>query len=158
MESEKISLDIRESTKVLRYFQLFFSLLSFIVAIWFLLKLLSTCTLNGSNGIAVIFLLFFGGWELVSGLGITQRYLIVSGDSITLKHRYFAKPVVFKPEDIKVAVFKPLTFIIIGINGERTVLKLGNYYQERTLKAFDLLSNFCQINKVAVEGLDQEEK
>jgi hypothetical protein len=155
MEAEKISLDIRESTKLNRYFQLFFSVLCFIVAGWFFLKLLSTKTLTGSNGLAVIFLLLFGFWELLSGLGITQRYLIISEGDITLKCRYFSKPVIFKPDEINLVAFKPMSFVIVSKTGEKTVLKLGNYYQERTLKILESLKDFCIKNRISVEGLSE---
>ncbi len=158
MEPEKISLDVRESTKLNKYSQLFFSLICFVVAIWFLLKLFSTGTMNGSNSIAVVFLLLFGVWELLSGFGITQRYLVFSGNAITVKHRLFSKPVEFKPDNIKVIIFKPLSFNIVGQDDKKTIVRLGNYYQERTLKILESLSDFCKTNHVLTEGLEAEKK
>jgi len=158
MEPEKISLDVRESTKLNRYLQLFFSLICFVVAVWFLLKLISTGTLSGSNSIAVVFLLLFGVWELLSGFGITQRYLVFSGDAITIKHRFFARPVVFRPDNIKIIVFKPLSFSIVGCNDKKTIIRLGNYYQERTLKILESVSDFCKTNHVLAEGLEKEKQ
>jgi|WetSurMetagenome_2_1015567.scaffolds.fasta_scaffold00870_13 hypothetical protein len=158
MEPEKISLDVRESNKITRYSQFFFSLLCFGVAIWLFIKLVSTGTPSGSNIIAVAFILLFGVWELVSGLGITQRYISLTDDRLTIKHRYFAKPVIYRPADIKLVVFKPLSFNIVGNGGERTVIKLGNYYQERTLKILESVENFCKAGNVATEGLEKEEE
>jgi hypothetical protein len=158
MEPEKISLDVRESTKILRYFQLFFSLVCFVVAVWIFMKLVSTGTMSGSNLIAVAFILLFGIWELTSGLGITQRYIVFSGESITLKHRYFAKPAIYNCSNIKSVVFRPLSFIITCNDGKKTAVKLGNYYQERTLKILESASNFCKTNQIATEGLEQENK
>ena len=156
MESEKISLDVHEHTKVSRIFQSFFSLLCFAAAAWLLIKLIQTHSITGSNIIAVLFLISFGLWELLSATGINERFIIFSGDAVTIKDRYFGKPVIYRPADISLVAFRTLSFIIVSSGGKKETVKLGNYYQEKTVKILESLNLFCKRNNIKVEGLEQD--
>jgi len=156
MESQKISLDLHERTKVSVIFQAFFSLLCFSAAAWLLIKLIQTYSITGSNIIAVLFLFSFGLWELLSVTGTNERFIIFSADTVTIKDRYFSKPVIYRQADISLVAFRTLSFIIVSSDGKKDTVKLGNYYQEKTVKILESLNLFCKRNSIKVEGLEQD--
>jgi len=158
MEARKISLDLHDNTKFTRFFQVVFGIFCLAVSVWFLFKLFETQTLAGANTIAVVFLFLIGVWELASGFGFTGKYIIVSGESLTLKHNNFSKPLVVKPADLEMVIFKPVSFVFVFRSGEKTTIKLGIYYRERSVEILESIEEFCKINQVSVEGLVSDEK
>lgn len=158
MKAKKISLDVRDNTKFTRFFQIVFGVFCLAVAIWFIYNLITTKTISGTNAIAVVFLFFFGIWELLAGAGLTARYITISDESLILKQNYFSKPLILKPGDIKKVIFKPIAFELITSDNKKIVTKLGLYYRERTEEILESVEQFCEINKVPVDGLVSDEK
>lgn len=158
MEVNKISLDMRDSTKLSRFFQLIFGLFCIVTSAWFLVNLIKTNTALGTNIIAVAFLFFFGVWLLLSAAGITGRYIIISDEKIVLKDKYIQGPRTFTPGNLKMVVFKPLSFELHESNGSKTLVTLGLYYRERSASILELIEAFCKTNSINIEGLTDESK
>jgi hypothetical protein len=158
MEAKKISLDLHDNTKLTRFFQIVFGTFCLAVSVWFLFKLFETHTLAGANAIAVVFLFLIGVWELAAGFGFTGRYIIVSEENLTIKHSHFLRPLIIKPSDLKIVIFKPVSFELFYHNGEKTIIRLGIYYRERSVEILESIEEFCKINQVPVEGSDSDEK
>jgi hypothetical protein len=158
MEAKKISLDVRDNTKFTRFFQIVFGIFCLAVAAWFFYNLLTTKSISGTNSIAVVFLFLFGIWELLAGAGLTARYIIISKEFITLKQKYFSKPLMLNPGDLKKVVFKPIAFELITQDSVKITIKLGLYYRERTEEILESVEKFCELNNVPVDGLVSDEK
>lgn len=156
MDVKKISLDMRESSKTMRILQLIFGLVCLFISAWLFSNLMTTKSASGSNLIAVVFLFFFGIWELLSAFGITGRYIIVSDEKIILKHKYISRPQVHTAAKLKTITIKPVAFELHHLNGSKTLVKLGLYYRERSAEILDAVESFCKVNNIAVEGLEEE--
>jgi len=158
MEVNKISLDMRDSTRLSRFFQVIFGLFCIASSAWFLLNLIKTNTASGTNIIAVAFLFFFGVWLLLSAAEVTGRYIIISDEKIILKDKYIPGPRTFAPGNLKTVVFKPLSFELQEQDGSKTLVKLGLYYRERSANILELIEAFCKTNSINIEGLTDENK
>ena len=158
MEVTKISLDMRDSTKISRLFQVIFGLICLAVSAWYLLNIAKADNFSGTNLIAIAFLFLFGIWELLTAAGITDRYIIISDEKIVLKNKYVFGPEIHKADNLVAVIFKPVSFELHHKDGSRTVVKLGIYYRERSAEIMEAVESFCTANSITTEGLEEENK
>lgn len=153
MESLKFRLDPGEHDSVTRVLKALFGIVCIAAAIVTVVMMSRSGQVTAGTAAAIAFLFLFGVWLLLAGFGLTERYVIVSGDGITLKDRLHAPARVLKAEDIREIAFSQLKMTFALRSGEVLPLRLGAYYRENSLRLMETVETFCELNGVATKGI-----
>jgi len=84
METIRYSLDNKESSGFVRLLQIIFGIACIAVALWWAWFIIKSSD-NGSYWIATLFMLFFGAFQIYSGLGYAAKFIELHNDSIEFK-------------------------------------------------------------------------
>lgn len=155
MEYKKYSLDMHLNTKAGRISRIILGIVCLAIAIWFVLSIAGTRASTGSAWIAVIFLFLFALWMTGSGLGYTERYIIIGENMIRLRTKPFQSPVNIAVSDLNHVEFKPLR-INFGIGMKTLTLRLGAYFPGQSETIMEAVEAFCRRNGIEVRGLEPE--
>ncbi len=96
MEKNYFSLELHRSNKITRIFQLIFGIICIGVALIWLILNFSTLKSNVSLWITILFLVGFGYYQIISGLGKSEKFIEISESSIRIK-----KNILFPSQEIE---------------------------------------------------------
>jgi len=156
MAGIKYNIDLQDNTRMNRLLKTILGIVCIIAAIWFVMNIKNTAASTTTSWIAVVFLGLFGLWEILSGAGFTERYIIIDRNNITIRRKPFTRPLILSPSEISNVEFRPLR-IIFGLNTKRKItIELGTYNVERTASILEATGKFCKENMITVLGLNPE--
>ncbi|MCU0460267.1 MAG: hypothetical protein MUE37_14405 [Bacteroidales bacterium] len=158
METLKFRLDPGDHDSVTRVLKAFFGLVCIAAAIVTVVIMSRAGQVTTGNAAATGFLLLFGAWLVLAGFGLTERYVIVSGDTITLKDRIHVPARILKAPDIREIAFSQLKMTFTLVSGEVLPLRLGAYYRENSLLLMEAVETFCELNGVTTRGIEPGRK
>jgi len=123
--------------------------------IWLILNF-STLKSNLSLWITIFFLVGFGYYQIISGLGKSEKFIEISESSIRIK-----KNILFPSQEInadeidKVEVF-PLN-IVFFMKSEKTIfLRFGTTYTDVIEPVKNSIKSFCDRNNLKLEIRNEE--
>lgn len=151
MKESRYSIDLHENRRLEKAGRILLGVSSLAVTGWYFYSITGTAASNTSSWVAIAFLFLFGLWMIISGLGYTSRYIIVSDEKITLRQEFYKPPAVFTPVSLRAVEFRPLTIIFIAESGNVS-LKLGTYWPENTARILEAVEEFCRQNSVEIRG------
>lgn len=158
MEGLKFNLDSGEHDKTSRVLKALFGVLCIAAAIATGVMMAGTDKMTTNSYIAISFLALFGIWLIISGLGLTERYLTVSGDTIILKDRAYAPARIIRASDLRELEFSQLK-ITFRLKTEMAIpLRLGTYYRENSFRLMEAMEQFCTSNGILTKGIQTEEE
>ena len=158
MESLKFNLDSGEHDRISRILKALFGVVCIGVAITTGIMMTGSDKMTTNNLIAIAFLGLFGIWLLLSGLGLTERYLTLSGNKIVIRDRAYSPARSIIASDLRMVEFSQLKITFLLKSEELVALRLGTYYRENSLKIMETLENFCASNSILTKGLLTEGK
>ncbi len=88
MEKSYFSLELHRSNRLTRIFQLAFGILCFGVALIWLVLNFSSMKSNVSLWITILFLAGFGYYQVIAGLGKSEKYIEITDSSIKVKEEH----------------------------------------------------------------------
>ncbi|NLE34872.1 MAG: hypothetical protein GX622_07200 [Bacteroidales bacterium] len=153
METRKFKLDTGEHDTITRVVKTLFGIICIAFAVVTAVIVYRSDRMSTGNVAAVVFLLLFGIWLVLAGFGLTERYVEISGDSVTLKDRFLVPARSLKPSDIKVIEFGQLKISFLLMSGEVLPLRLGTYYRENSFMLMEAVEEFCLLNNLATKGI-----
>ena len=156
MAETRYNLDLHENTKAGRVFRIAIGIVSLAGAIWFTFSIRGTAASLGTAWIATGFLLAFALWMIASGSGYTERFITIGDTKIVLKHNTYKPAVTFTPASLIYIEFKALS-IDFCTDKKKVTLRLGNYYQEQSVKVMEAVEAFCISNSIETRGTDKVE-
>lgn len=152
MENRKFSLEVIERNRITKFSETIFGVLCLAGALWFAVSLPDQSSGTYSGWLAIVFLAFFGAWEILSGAGIVSRYIIIGSDIIIIRDRFWKPAVTITPEVLEEVRFKALT-IDFCLEGRKSIaVRLGTYYSERSAEIMEAVETFCTVNSVKIAG------
>lgn len=151
MKETRYSIDLHENKKAERAGRVLLGAVCLAVTGWYIFSINGTAASTTSAWVAMIFLLLFGLWMIISGLGYTSRYIIVAEDRITLRQEFYRPPVIFTSSSLRAVEFRPLTLIFITESGNVS-LRLGTYWPENTARIMEAVEEFCIRHSVEIRG------
>ncbi len=154
MEEKRYSLDINDNSLINRTFKIVLGILCIIASVYFIFTMTGTTASTTTSWIAVVFIIIFGIWEILSGFRLISRYIVFEEKSITVRQNPLSMPVIIIPTDIDNVDFGPLTIRFILIKGEKIILRLGTYDRERSASIMEEAERFCIRNSVKSKGLE----
>lgn len=149
MIGKRFNIDLYETSRLGRVLRISLGVVCLFATGWFISSIIGTEASTASAWIAIIFLLTVSLWLIASGLGYTDRYIIISEHEITLKKNIITSQAILKAANLKHVELMPLSIIFITETG-RMVLKLGTYYPEHSASIMEAVEGFCSKNKIEV--------
>ncbi len=148
-DGKKFILDTGDHDRISRVLKGVFGVVSIAVAAVTAVVMYRSGQVTTGSIVAVAFLFLFGIWLIMNGLGVTERYLVIADDTITIRDRVYASARVLTAAEIKEAGFSQLRITLILKSGERLTLRLGAFYRENSFHLMDAVSRFCADNGIA---------
>lgn len=149
MNERRFNIDLYETSKTGRILRISLGAVCIVATGWFIGNISGTEASTTSAWIATLFLLLISLWLIASGLGYTDRYIIIAEQKMTLRKNIITLPVVFTAANLKRVELMPLSVIFITDAG-RMVLKLGTYYPEHSASVMEAVEEFCSMNNIEV--------
>jgi hypothetical protein len=150
MEKKRYSLESKESNRFVRYAQIAFGIVCLIVAAWWTAFLIQT---EGADNfwVATLFILFFGIFQIYSGMGMAAKYIDISGDSLSIKQTAICAPELIASSDIKTIEILPLSVQFFLKSGKKRVLRFGITYSDLIDTIKDAIIEFAEEKKIPYE-------
>jgi hypothetical protein len=144
-------LEATNDNKIVRWLQLAFGVVCFILAtIWIILNITSFKS-TGSVWLTIAFLYGFSYFEIISGLGKAARFVEFGQTRLTLKRISMLPAQSFEVTDIvKIEIF-PLSIIFFLKSGKRITLRLGTRYGDIIESVRNGTEEFAQENNIPLE-------
>jgi hypothetical protein len=155
MADTRYSLELHENTRAERVVRIALGVVCLAGAIWFIFSIRGTAASAGTAWIATGFLLVFSLWLIASGSGYTERFITISDTKVILKHNIYLPAMIFTSSSLKYVEFKALS-VDFCTGKKKVTLRLGNYYQERSVAIMEAIEAFCTGNGIEARGLDKE--
>jgi hypothetical protein len=156
MESNYYSLEVNKSNKVTRIFQLAFGIICAVIAVIWAIMNINMLKSNGTLWITIVLLLGFAYYQIISGLGKSEKFIEFSQSSIKLKKNSLFPVRVLKAPDIhKIEAF-PLNLVLFLRSGKRLILRFGTTYTDIIEPVRKSLQTFCTGNNIPLEFKTEE--
>lgn len=156
MKEVRYNIDLKETTKPGKILRIVLGIICLTATVWFLFTIRGTTASITTAWMAVAFLFIFSLWMIASGLGVTDRYVTVGEDRITLRQNFLKPPVVFTSSTLRYVQFMPLTLEFHTDTG-KVILRLGNYYPGHTAGIMEAVEKFCVSNGIKIKGMEPED-
>lgn len=155
MTEIRYNLELHENSMAGRVFRIALGIICLAGGIWFMVSIGGTTASTGTAWIATAFLLVFSLWMIASGTGYLERFITVGDTKIVLKHSSYMPAVTITTSSLSCVTFKALS-IEFHTAGKNVTLRLGNYYQERSVAIMEAVEAFCSRNSVETKGLEKK--
>ena len=156
MESNYYPLDVNKSNKLTRIFQLIFGIICIMVAIIWLILNFNALKSSVTLWITIIFLIVFGYYQIISGLGKAEKFIEIGQDRIRLKRNSFLPPTVLKADEIEKIEIFPLNIVFFMKQNRTTILRFGTTYTDNIEPVKDSILNFAAVNTLTIEEKIEE--
>jgi hypothetical protein len=139
---KKYSLTNKESSGFVKIMQIIFGILCIGTSVWWTVFMLSA-EVSGNYWAAILFMLFFGAFQIYSGLGYADRFLLIDEGSITIKATALSRAKTIKHTEIESIEILPLTFSIFLKNGNKVFIRFGITLSDGIDSVKDALQEFA---------------
>lgn len=153
MESLRFNLDPGENDRTSRILKALFGVVCMAAAVTTGIMTTGSDKMTTNSFIAIAFIGLVGIWLLISGLGLTERYLALSVDKIVLRDRAYAPARTINASDLRKVMFSQLKITFMLKSEEVISLRLGTFYSESSVRIMEAIEKFCASNSVLAEGL-----
>jgi hypothetical protein len=151
MAKKRISLELRENNKLVRFIQVIFGLVCLAISVFWLIYNLRSVSGNGTLWITLLFLTGFGVFQIYSGLGYAEKYIESGEESLTVKHNSLLPAVEMKSSDIESAEVFPLKVLLILKSGRNVLIRLGVTDSEKIDLVKDEVTRFVTEHNIPLE-------
>lgn len=151
MEKKYFSLDPKEDSRVVRIFQIVFGIFCVIIALFWMIFNIRSGKTDNSLWITIIFLVGFGAYQILAGLGKTKKYIELGPDKIVLKQNSFLPMIQLKAADIEKIEIFPLSINFLLANRKKINFMFGLSYTDIINPVKEAVMEFAEVNKISVE-------
>jgi len=130
MEGEKISLDPDSKTQFAKLLQIIFGIFCIIASIYFLISGYHPGTSIVTLLVAAVFLLLFGIYQIMAGLGKTQKYFLVKHSGISFKEHSILHVKEIPSDKIEKIELYPLSIKFLLKDSKKIRFRFGISYPE----------------------------
>jgi len=156
MEKRYFSLSTGESNRFVSIVRIIFGTACVAVAIFWLVFNIRSLAGNGALWITIIFLLGFGLYMILSGLGFATRFIEIDSNSIRLKKYPLLAPVEINAGNIDRIESLPLHIIFYMKEKKRILLRFGTTWYETNSEIVDEISLFSEANNIHFEIVEEK--
>jgi hypothetical protein len=156
METKHFTLGNNENNRLIKIIRILFGVTCIGIAGFWLIFNMKSITGPGAGWITVLFLTFFGFYQIWAGLGKAERYIAVSEGAINLKKFIFLPALTITASETQKIEFYPLKVRFMLKTGKAIILRFGTTYYESSEKVIDELSVYAQRNNIASQVIEEE--
>jgi hypothetical protein len=156
MEKSYFSLELHRSNKLTRIFQLAFGILCFAVALIWLVLNFSSMKSNVSLWITILFLAGFGYYQIIAGLGKSEKYIEITDSSIKFKKNLLFPAQELNADEIERIEVFPLNVAFFMKSGKTVFLRFGTTFTEVIEPVKNSIRNFGKRNNLNIEIRNEE--
>ena len=156
METKHFTLGNNENNRLIKIIRIIFGSTCIGIAGFWLIFNMKSISGPGSGWITVLFLSFFGFYQIWAGLGKAERYIAVSDHTIYLKKFIFLPAKAITAADTQNIEFYPLKIRFMLKTGKAIILRFGTTYYESNEKITDELSAYVSRNNIASQVIEEE--
>jgi hypothetical protein len=151
MESDYFSLEVNKNNKLTRIFQLVLGIICAVIAFIWLILNIKTLKTNGALVLTIIFLLGFAYYQVISGLGLGEKFIDISKTSVRLKKNSILPANELKAADIEKVEIFPLNVVFFQRSGKKVLLRFGTTYIDLIEPLRKRIKSFCEVNNIPFE-------
>lgn len=156
MEKKYFSLDPKEDARVVKIFQIVFGIFCIVIALFWMIFNIRSGKTDNSLWITIIFLVGFGAYQILAGLGKTKKYIELGPDKIVLKQNSFLPMIQLKAADIEKIEIFPLSINFLLANRKKINFMFGLSYTDIINPVKEAVMEFAEVNKISVEEKREE--
>ncbi|NLA49948.1 MAG: hypothetical protein GX876_10870 [Bacteroidales bacterium] len=156
MKSKYVSLEPHDQPRIMKVLQIIFGAICIIVFFYYLIYGTGSTRSGIKLWTAIVFLLFFGIYQIMAGLGKTKKYFIASADEIKYKQHSFLPCVKLTSVEIGRIIFHPLSIIFQLKKGSRYRFRFGISYPEVIDPVKQNVIEFAESHNISFEIADDE--
>ena len=156
MEKKYFSLETKENPPAVKIIQIAFGIICIAIAIFWLIHNVSSVKSDSTLWITIIFLTGFGAYQILAGLGKTERYIETGPEKIVLKQNSFLPKIELKPQDIDAVVIFPLSILFRFKNKNKIIFRFGLSNTDIINPVKDEVVDFAKLNSIPVEEKKEE--
>jgi hypothetical protein len=156
MENRYFSLEINKGSRLTRIFQLLFGFVCALVAVVWTILNISTLKSNAALWITIILLFGFAYYQVMSGLGLAEKFIEISPSAIKLKKNSLFPAHKLSSADMEKVEIFPLNIVFFLRSGKKVILRFGTTFPDVIEPVNESIDSFCSINNIPLE-LKKEE-
>lgn len=150
MESKYLSLEPHDQPRIMKILQIIFGAICITVTFYYFIYGTGPVRSGIKLWIAAVFLLLFGIFQIMAGLGNTKKYFIASANGINYKQHSFLPGIKIKTEEIDRITFHPLSIIFQLKKGSRYRFRFGISYPEVIDPVKQTVIEFAESNNISL--------
>ncbi len=156
MERRYFLLEAKDTSRITKVFQFALGVICILIALFWVVFNFRSIKADNTLWITIVFLICFGCYEILAGLGKTIKYIEILPGSIILKQNSVLPQIAIKVTDIEKIEIFPLSIIFLGKNRNRNILRFGTSYTEIISPVKDAVTEFAGLNSIHVEMKEEE--
>jgi hypothetical protein len=156
MTGKYFLLEAKDNSRLTRIFQFALGILCILIALFWMVFNFRSLKADSALWITIIFLIGFGLFEILAGLGKTVKYIEIFPERIILKQNSVLPQIELKTSDIEKIEIFPLSIAFTGKNRNRHILRFGITYPEIISPVKEAVTEFAGLNNIPVEMKEEE--
>ncbi|HPA87112.1 MAG TPA: hypothetical protein PK106_04910 [Bacteroidales bacterium] len=156
MEKKYFSLEIGKSNRITRTFNLLLGSVCIVLAFAWVVINFDTLVSNRILWLSVIFLLGFGYYQVVTGLGKGDKFIEIGSDSLRIKKNSILPPVSIEAREIAKAEIYPLKLVFRLNSGKSIRMRFGTTFTDIIEPVKESIEDFCTGNKIPLDNIQEE--
>jgi hypothetical protein len=156
MEKKYFLLETKENPRSIKIIQIVFGIICIALAIVWVFYNVKSLKSDSTLWITVIFLTCFGTYQVLAGLGKTERYVETGPDKVVLKQNSFLPKIELSAHDIDVVEIYPLSILFRLKNKKKIIFRFGLSNTEIINPVKDEITNFSMLNSIHFEEKKEE--
>jgi hypothetical protein len=151
MEKKYFFLEARENPRAMKIIQIVFGIICVATAIFWVIHNVRSLKSDSTLWITIIFLTGFGAYQVLAGLGKTERYIETGPEKIVLKQNSFLPKIELKAHDIDAVEIYPLSILFRFKNKKKIIFRFGLSNTEIINPVKDEVIDFAELNSIHFE-------
>jgi hypothetical protein len=155
MEKKYYSLETRDDNRVTKIFRIIFGLMCCAIAVfWITFRFISVRT-DSTQWITISFLMLFGIFQILAGMGLAVKFIEIYADKIKLKQNSVLPAIELLAENIERIELYPLKVIFYILNDKKILLRFGISNPDNVELLKEEIIKFADSNKLTLELMSE---
>jgi hypothetical protein len=151
MEKKNFFLEAKMNSHSVKIIQIIFGIICIATAIFWLIHNIISLKSDSTLWITLIFLTGFGAYQILAGLGRTERYIETGPEKIVLKQNSFLPNIELNASDLSAIEIFPLSIIFRFKNKKKLIFRFGLSNTDIINPVKDEIVGFATLNSIPVE-------
>ena len=156
MEDKYFLLEPKENPRAVKIFQISLGVVCIGIAIFWMVFNIKSLEAERTLWATIIFLLLFGIYEILAGLGKTSRYIKIGSAGILIKQHSVLPGVELISDEIEKIDVYPLSIKFHLKNRKNFFFRFGTSYPEIISPVKDEIVEFARSNRIVLELINEE--